>query len=305
MRILLLGGTGFIGPYVVRELHHGGHEVTLFHRGEHESGLLPAVRHVRSPQAAMPILRFPEELRRTDFDVIIHMIAMGQDDTRAAITFFSGHAKQLVLLSSGDVYRHYGGFMGLETAPPDENLLTEDAPLRTVLFPYRRLAKSPDELNYIYDKILVEREALEQSRLPATILRLPKVYGPGGNADLATVYGFREHLNWRWTHGYVENVAAAIVLTALHPGAKHRIYNVGESYTPTVGERLKLLPASDIPAADTRAYDFRYNIAYDTSRIRKELGYEEPVSDEEAVRRTFQSVKAARQATAPAAQNRA
>lgn len=305
MRILLLGGTGFIGPYVARDLHQGGHEVTLFHRGEHESGLLPAVPHVRSPHAAMPIRTFPEELRRTDFDVIIHMIAMGQDDTRAAIAFFSEHAQRMVLLSSGDVYRAYGGFMGLETASPDEGLLTEDSPLRTVLFPYRRLAKTSDELNYNYEKILVEREAMGQNRLPATILRLPKVYGPGGNADLATVYGFREHSNWRWTHGYVENVAAAVVMAALHPWPDHRIYNVGESYTPTVGERLKLLPASNMPAADTKAYDFRYNIAYDTSRIRVELGYKEPVSDEEGLRRTLQSVKRIHQATAPSAQNRA
>ncbi len=34
MRILLLGGTGFIGPFVARRLSAEGHEVTLFHRGQ-------------------------------------------------------------------------------------------------------------------------------------------------------------------------------------------------------------------------------------------------------------------------------
>ena len=33
MRILILGGTGFIGPHIVDELRRGGHEVTLFNRG--------------------------------------------------------------------------------------------------------------------------------------------------------------------------------------------------------------------------------------------------------------------------------
>ena len=32
MQILIIGGTGFIGPYVVQQLVHEGHNVTLFHR---------------------------------------------------------------------------------------------------------------------------------------------------------------------------------------------------------------------------------------------------------------------------------
>ena len=33
MKILAIGGTGFIGPHVVRQLAEMGHEVTVFHRG--------------------------------------------------------------------------------------------------------------------------------------------------------------------------------------------------------------------------------------------------------------------------------
>ena len=33
MRVLILGGTGFIGPWVVKRLLAEGHDVTLFHRG--------------------------------------------------------------------------------------------------------------------------------------------------------------------------------------------------------------------------------------------------------------------------------
>lgn len=31
------------------------------------------------------------------------------------------------------------------------------------------------------------------------VLRLPKLYGPGENSDLVTVYGFRRQPQWRWT----------------------------------------------------------------------------------------------------------
>ena len=46
--------------------------------------------------------------------------------------------------------------VGTERGPIEPTPLTENAPLRDRLFPYRRSATSADELNYWYDKILVE-----------------------------------------------------------------------------------------------------------------------------------------------------
>lgn len=283
MRVLIIGGTGFIGPYVARELCERGGEVTVYHRGEHEAALPASVKHIKSPQAGMPVMEFAAG----EFDVVIHMIAMGEADARAAVQAFTGRAGRLVVPSSGDVYRAYGRFTGLEAGWLEKGLLTEDSPLREVLYPYRKQAKSPDELAHYYEKILVEREVMADPRLPAVVLRLPKVYGPGNNADLATVYGYRNHPEWRWTHGYVENVAQAIVLAAGHPAAAGRIYNVGEEQTPTVGERLQTLPPSNVPTAPESGFDFRQDIAYDSRRIRQELGYVERVGYEEGLRRTM------------------
>jgi nucleoside-diphosphate-sugar epimerase len=116
------------------------------------------------------------------------------------------------------------------------------------------------------------------------------VYGPGDRADLATVFSNRAHPEWRWTHMYVENVAAAIVLAALHPAAAGRTYNVGETYTPTVAERLAQLPPSTVPVAPPGQFNFAQDIAYDTTRIRTELGFTEPVSESEGLRRTLSRV---------------
>ena len=283
MKALIIGGTGFIGPYVARELCERGAQVTVFHRGEHEAALPDSVKQVRSPKAAMPVREFPEG----EFDVVVHMIAMGEADARAAVKAFAGRAGRMVVPSSGDVYRAYGRFTGLEAGWLEKGLLTEDSPLREVLYPYRAQAKSPDDLAHYYEKILVEREVMADPQLPATVLRLPKVYGPGNNQDLATVYAYRSHPEWRWTHGYVENVAQAIVLGAVDARAAGKIYNVGEERTPTVGERLKTLPASNVPAAPESGFDFRQDIAYDTSRIRKEVGYAERVRYDEGFRRTL------------------
>jgi nucleoside-diphosphate-sugar epimerase len=287
MNIVVIGGTRFIGAHVVRQLAEAGHDVTVYHRGEHNAELPPGVRQVLSPEAAMPVVSFPAELLVPEADVVVHMIAMGEADARAAVDLFGGHTRRMVWISSGDVYLAYARFTGVEPGPVLQGLLVEDSPLRSVLYPYADAAKPVNDLANVYDKILVERIAMNDPELPGTVLRLPKVYGPGDNDDLATVYSFREHPQWRWTHGCVENVAAAIALATLHPAAKGRVYNVGEEYTPTIAERLAKLPASTIPSDRGSKFNFSQDIAYDTTRIRRELGYQEIVPEEAALRMTL------------------
>ena len=283
MRLLVIGGTKFIGPHVVRQLAAGGHRVTVFHRGATEAALPSGVEHIHDLAAGIPVVTYPASLLEQPFDIVIHMIPMGEDDALAAVESFRHRVSRLVVLSSGDVYLAYGRFTELEPGPVEESPLTEQAPLRSVLYPYRKAA-SPGDWMYRYEKILVERTVLREPTLPAVVLRLPKVYGPGGNADLATMYGCRAWPYWRWTHGYVENVARAIVLAALHPKASG-IYNVGEERTPSVAERLADLPRSSLPDMTVTA-NFAQNLVYDTSRIRHELGYTDIVEYGEGLRRT-------------------
>ncbi len=289
MRVLFIGGTGFIGAHIVRQIARHDHAVAVYHRGLTQAVLPELVEQITDSRSVMPIQRFPPKLFEFKPDVVILTVAMGAVDARAAVEAFAGRAGRIVLLSSGDVYLAYGRFTGTEPGPIDKGLLTEDAPLRSVLFPYRHKASSPEALEYWYEKILAERAVLNAPDLPGTVLRLPKVYGPGGNEDLATVYRYRHHPNWRWTHGFVENVAAAVELAAIHPVAGGRIYNVGEAYTPTTAERLAWLPPSTIEPDLSSQFDFAQDIAYDTSRIRVELGYCEIVPEKEGLLRTLRS----------------
>jgi nucleoside-diphosphate-sugar epimerase len=291
VRILLIGGTGFIGSAIVRQLAGAGLDVAIFHRGHTRVELPRGVREFVDPLSVLPIEKFPRPVLEFQPEIVVHTMAMGERDTRAAIAAFHGIAARFVLLSSGDVYRAYGRFTGIEAGPVEEGLLSEHSRLRTVRFPYRMRAASNDALEYWYEKIVAEEIAIN-SGMEATVLRLPKVYGPASNANLATLYAYRNHPTWRWTHGYVENVAAAVVVAASHPRAANRIYNVGEEYTPTIGERLVWMPSSGVQTDDDNSFDFAQNIAYDTTRIRNELGYKEIMAEGEAMLETLRGKQA-------------
>src|SRR5258708_19715971 len=86
--------------------------------------------------------------------------------------------------------------------------------------------------------------------LPGTVLRLPMVYGPGDYQHRLFSYLKRMDDNrpvilldeaeaqWRWTHGYVENVADAIALALTDELAPDRIYNVVKPFTFTIPNRI-------------------------------------------------------------------
>ena len=45
MRILMIGGTRFVGKHIVEAACAAGHEVTIFHRGKSGADLFPDVEH--------------------------------------------------------------------------------------------------------------------------------------------------------------------------------------------------------------------------------------------------------------------
>jgi nucleoside-diphosphate-sugar epimerase len=291
MRVLVIGGTGFIGSWITAQLLEQGAQAIVLHRGRRGADALPrGAVSVISDAPLGAAASYESALRQGEPDAAIHVLAMVEADATAAVSVLSGRAGRAVLISSGDVYRAYGRFIRTEPGTAEPTPLHADAsPLRERLYPYRTPDTPPGSLAHDYDKILVERAFRAAPSLPAVVLRLPKVYGAGGNGDLATVYGFAAHPRWRWTHGYVENVAFAAALAARHPDAPGRTYNVGEETTPTVAERLAHLPPRPPTPSIAGDHDFTQDMAYDTGPIRRELGYREIVDYEEGLRRTLGS----------------
>jgi nucleoside-diphosphate-sugar epimerase len=313
MQVVVIGGTNFIGPQVVATLHQLGHEITVYHRGNHEPELPAPVRHVHSPGAGIPVLHFPSELSDPAPEVVLHMFPVGEDDARAAMDRFARVARRMVALSSGDVYRAYGRLLGTESGPVEAVPLDENAPLREALYPYRHTAAGPADWTFHYEKILVEQTVMKHPSLQGTVLRLPAVYGPHDPYHRFRPYIKRMHDHrpailleevqaaWRWTHAYVENVAQAIALAVVDDRAAGRIYNVGESPTPTVAERVwrigevagwsgevRNVKAERLPPHLRAPYQPYQDLVMDTSRLRVQLGWVETRSMDEGIRRTVE-----------------
>ncbi|HEY0376046.1 MAG TPA: NAD-dependent epimerase/dehydratase family protein [Pyrinomonadaceae bacterium] len=311
MRILIIGGTRFIGPRVVRRLVEMGHAVTVFHRGETRAELPDGVNEIHGDRRELA--SFAADLKATAPDVVLDMIAFTEDDARALVGVVKGVARRVVVLSSADVYGAYGRLLRLESGPPAAPPLAEDAPLRANLYPYRAQAAGPDDFKYHYEKVLVERVVMGDARLPGTVLRLPAVYGPGDQQH--RLFGYVKRMDdrrpfimlgeaqarWRWTRGYVENVAAAVALALTNESAAGRIYNVGEAealaeadWVSSVGRaagwdgRVVTVPESSLPEHMASPVDYEHHLATDTRRIRAELGYDERVPRDEALRRTIE-----------------
>lgn len=308
MRVLVLGGTHFIGPQAVRWLVQSGHEVAVFHRGQTETSLSQVVLHLHGDRNRLA--DFSNDFRNFAPEVVLDMLPCTEQEGLTLVGVFKGLARRVVAISSGDVYRAYDRFRRADPGSPDPTPLTETSPLRDRLFPYRDKAHGPDDFLFQYEKILMERAVMSEPTLPATVLRLPMVYGQGD-------YHHRlfEHLKrmddqrqvillskgvaaWRGMRGYVEDIGKAIALCVINHRAAGRIYHIADSENLTEAAWVRriagaagwhgevvTLSEERMPQHLKHEHDTAQDWSVDSTRIRTELGYTEPTAPEEAMRR--------------------
>ena len=113
MRILLIGGNGFIGRPVVAALQQGGHALALFHRGASAapSGVDQILGDRRQLSACAA------DLTRFAPDVVIDLVMSSGAQAEELMSLFRGVAGRVIMLSSMDVYRAVGLLHGTETGP--------------------------------------------------------------------------------------------------------------------------------------------------------------------------------------------
>lgn len=250
MRVLVIGGTGLIGPFVVQGLQAAGHDVVTLNRSGTPAWSEPVVAGDRRNAA---ILRLAVE--------------------RAA--------PALVAASSMDVYRVYGLIHGTETGPQQPAVLTEDSPLRTAYGP-EGAAYDKIGVERVYQEALSDVVIL---RFPV-VYGWPDVTRV--EPLLAQMLDGAEQIEiTRARSGFCiarslhRNAAWAAVLAATRATPGHHIYNVAEErflselewaerIAEACGWRGKLV----ITAQDDG--DARHQFKVSSAKIREKLGYAEP-----------------------------
>jgi len=312
VKVLVLGGTRFIGLAAARALVGAGHEVICFHRGQTAADLPEGATEVLGERAELA--RHRDALAALAPDAALDMIAMTAADSRPVAEVLASLVPRVAVASSCDVYRSYGVLNRKpEDGEPFAEPAEEDGPLRISRYPYRGLEDSlpPEKLAFLrdYDKLLVEDAYREVDGLEVATLRLPMVYGPGDPQTRTAGYLRRMLLgrdvllpqslaSWRGCRGYVDDAGAALALVATHPDAIGGTYAVAEPSAQTELEWVRaigaacgwqgevvVVPDEELPEELRPGFDARQDLTLVSPRIRA-LGFAEALARPEAIART-------------------
>ncbi len=159
MRILMIGGTRFVGRHIVGAALAAGHDVTLFHRGQTGLGLFPDVEH-RLGDRTTDL----SALATGTWDATIDTCAYYPRQVTELHDTLGDRGGQYVFISSVSVY-----------ADPSEAAYGEDSPLRETDDP---TAEEITNDNYGALKVLCERAAVDRFGPGTLIVRPTYVVGP-------------------------------------------------------------------------------------------------------------------------------
>jgi 2'-hydroxyisoflavone reductase len=127
LRILVLGGTGFLGPATIEYALARGHKVTMFNRGKTRPELFPDVEKLqgdRDPKKGEGL----NALEKGQWDVVIDNSAYFPRMVTASAGLLADRCKQYILISTISAYKTPNPLNGDESAPlatmPDPTLET-------------------------------------------------------------------------------------------------------------------------------------------------------------------------------------
>ncbi len=172
LNILILGGTGFIGPHMVREALRRGHSVSLFNRGRTNNELFPDLETIKGDRGGDL-----EGLKGGKWDVAIDNSGYIPRHVENSATLLSDVVEHYLFISTISVYATF--------ADP----MDEDSPLGTI---ENETVEEVTGETYGPLKVLCEKRAataMGDDRL--TILRPTYICGPGDHTDRFSYWPIR------------------------------------------------------------------------------------------------------------------
>jgi nucleoside-diphosphate-sugar epimerase len=172
LKVLILGGTGFIGPHFVNALKSGGHTVTLFNRGKRDPDARQGVEQLLGDRN-----NDLKSLAGRDWDIVVDNSGYTPGQVQLSVDLLKPHSKHYVFISSIAVYDDFQD-------PP----IAEDHKLAAIG------NMSVDKLegeNYGPLKVLCEGVVEKGYGAHACIIRPTYIAGPGDTSDRFTYWPFR------------------------------------------------------------------------------------------------------------------
>lgn len=176
LNILILGGTGFIGPHQVEYARARGHRLTLFNRGRTNADLFPEVERLEGDRDGRL-----DALRGRRWDAVIDNSGYVPRHVRDSAQLLRDNVGQYLFVSTGGIYAaFYNGQW------PDGGV-DEDAPKAPLTEP------GSEEVGKHYGplKYLCEQEVVKAFPDGATLVRPGLIVGPGDTTDRFTYWVVR------------------------------------------------------------------------------------------------------------------
>ena len=212
MRILIMGGTRFIGVYLTKVLVEQGHEVVLFNRGNHPAPV-EGVEQIQGDRKDAAQLK--EKLSGESFDAIFDNNGRELSDTQPLVEIFNGKVQHFVYVSSAGVYLKSEQMPHVEGDAVDPNS--------------RHKGKHHTEAY------------LAESGIPWTSIRPVYIYGPQNYNDLEAWFFDRivrdrpipipGNGKFITQFGHIQDLAMAMASVLGNKTAINKIYNIsGDRY---------------------------------------------------------------------------
>ena len=172
LKVLILGGTGFIGPHFVRVLGEAGHTVTLFNRGKRDPEAKTGVEQLLGDRNGQI-----DALKGRDWDVVIDNSGYTPKQVRATAELLKGHTGYYLFISSIAVYADF-----------KKAGIDEDYPLKVLADP---AVEEVTGETYGGLKVLCEKVVTETYGKAACNIRPSYIAGPGDHTDRFTYWPWR------------------------------------------------------------------------------------------------------------------
>lgn len=299
MKILIIGGTRFLGKYLTEALVKSNQEVTLINRGTARNTFpffedvewLVCDRH--------NVEKFKSIFKNRNFDVVIDLCAYLPEEVELIVQVFQDRIAKYILCSTMAV---------AQIQEFDERLR----------LPIRNLRLFPVGLpnSYAQNKSLIEEYLVEQfdkNGFPFVSLRPTEINGPGevrewyyleriknGRAKLI-IPGQGQNLVQPI---YIDDVIQAFLLTIMKDTAIGECYNLAGDEVISLNDYIRIMAEQagskvsivNIPyeifktLVNTKyffPYCYKYSFIIDISKIKSELGFQPEVGIKDGVQKTL------------------